>query len=270
MMQMAFARPLGDFQVFTETDEQLLGRHVSFKKGACGGASVAKAMLHRPTHLLAIALALLVGSAAGCSSNDGNINDGDTKCAVCPTSCSNGLVTIGLVLDPPGCGSQCSTQFCPGGCSSDGKTCLGFTVADGGEGSCVASQLTATQGLLKSGGVAVSRGTTIILATSAALACELTGDAGTEAQYPSAAALIIDFPPGFAGTATASSGSQLAVLTAWSAVGPERTPATSGSVEVNLSQPGGGLIGTYSLQFGADAELGSFTAPECDVCVTPP
>jgi hypothetical protein len=134
----------------------------------------------------------------------------------------------------------------------------------------VASQLKATQGLLKSGGVAVSHGTTIILATSAAIACELTGDAGPQSQHPSAAALVIDFPPGFAGTATAKSGSQLAELTSWNDGGVERTPATSGSVEVNLSQPGGGLIGIYSLQFGADAEVGGFTAPECDVCETAP
>jgi hypothetical protein len=225
-------------------------------------------MLYRIPHLLAGAVVVVVSSAVGCSSDDGGTSDGD--CSVCPTSCSNGLVTIGLVLDPPGCGTQCATQFCPGACSSDGKTCLGFTVADGGAGSCVASQLTATQGLLKSGGVAVSQGTTIILATSAALACELTGDAGTETQNPNAAAVVIDFPPGFAGTASVTSGSNLAELKTWSDVGVERTPATAGSVEVKLSQPGGGLIGTYSLQFGADTEVGGFTAPECDVCTTPP
>jgi len=221
------------------------------------------------------ALVLLAGVMTSCSSassngNTFNNNTSDGNCSVCSVGCSNGLVTSGLVLDPPGCGTQCATSFCPGGCSLDGKVCLASTLADGGLGSCVASQLTATQGLLRTGGVAVSQGYTILLATSAALACALASDAGT-APANSAVSLVINFPPSTAGTVTVMPGAQLAVLTTWNDGGVvERTAATAGAVVVNVSQPGGGLIGSYQLQFGMDAEEGSFTAPACDVCVTPP
>jgi hypothetical protein len=39
---------------------------------------------------------------------------------------------------------------------------------------------------------------------------------------------------------------------------------------MTLDQLGGGMIGNYSLTFGTDAENGTFTAPACDVCATPP
>ncbi len=235
---------------------------------------VSKPMLSRLPQLIG-ALALLVGLTTNCSSNssignDFNSNNSEGGCSECAVGCSNGLVTSGLVLDPPGCGTQCATSFCPGGCSSDGKMCLAWTLADGGLGSCVASQLTVTQGLLRTGGVAVSQGDTILLASSAAAACALAGDGGA-APSSAAVSLVINVPPSYAGYLPVTAESQLAVLATWNDGGVlERTPATAGAVNVNVSQPGGGFIGSYQLQFGTDAEEGSFTAPSCNVCASPP
>ncbi len=198
-------------------------------------------------------------------------NSGEhTSCQVCQTGCSGGLVTLGDVLTPPGCGSQCQTSFCPGGCSSDAKTCLNFNGPDGGPGSCIASNLTATSGAFGSHGVAVAQDTTIRLASSAPVACELASDAGLATLGSPASAIVIDFPPNMAGTIDVTSGSPLAKLVTRNDGGVTELAATSGSVEVNVSQPGGGLIGSYSLMFGSDLEEGSFTAPACDVCATPP
>jgi hypothetical protein len=38
---------------------------------------------------------------------------------------------------------------------------------------------------------------------------------------------------------------------------------------VNVNDPIGGLIGSYDLVFGSDAESGTFIAPACDPCQGP-
>ena len=67
-----------------------------------------------------------VRSAGAASGSDGGGQDatassedsGSSNCEVCDAGCGNGLVTTYLVLDPPGCGAQAATQFCPYGCST--------------------------------------------------------------------------------------------------------------------------------------------------------
>jgi hypothetical protein len=207
------------------------------------------------------------------TSNDGGAGT-DSGCSWCAESCGQGLVTVGAFLDPPGCGSQCTTFFCPGGCSSDCVTCLATEPADGGLGSCVASQLIATQGVLSlaaDGGVAIEYGSKVFLATSADLACQSTVDAGIAPPGGSAAVVELTFPANFAGTLHIDPYLGLgAQLTTWRNGTVSRSPATSGALVLFLQQPGGGVIGTYSLTFGTDSEQGSFTAPACDVCTTPP
>lgn len=210
------------------------------------------------------ALLWLLGTATGC------VNDS----CLCTPSCAAGLVTVGLILDSSGCSSQCLTKFCVGGCSSDGKVCEGLTVPDGGIASCVASRLTASQGQLACTGpacvgVAVSGPDRLWLSSSATLACDVARDAGTSLG-PAAAAIAIDFPPAFVGTLSVTPAAPLATLTLRGDAGLTRSPATSGTVDLTLAQPGGGVMGTYSLQFGSDTEVGSFTAPACDVCLPAP
>jgi hypothetical protein len=66
-------------------------------------------------------------------------------------------------------------------------------------------------------------------------------------------------------------GGSAAVLTVWKdgAVQVDNEYATSGSVDVNLNDPIGGLMGSYDLVFGSDAERGTFIAPACDACKGP-
>ena len=174
--------------------------------------------------------------ALGCTGRVGG------SCRVCDGGCSTGLFTSGLVLTPPGCGSQCATRFCPGGCSDD-RTCRDINQGpDGGLGSCVASHTS-------DGRVAITRGNLIIIGKDGADAC----DGGT---------LIIDPPPRSAGTTEVRARPELATRNG--------VRASSGSVSVNLDQPGGGRIGSYALVFPDGSESADFVAPECDVCATPP
>jgi hypothetical protein len=176
-------------------------------------------------------------------------------------------VTTGDVLDPPGCGSQCQTSFCPGGCSTDGLTCLNYyTSLDGGLGTCAASQLSPSHGELASSGVAVYQGLLVVLSSSAAVACAVSNDGGTV----SGTALVLDIPTNQGGMLNVSDRPTLATLVIFDDGGVTRTPATSGSVFINTVDPNGGAMGQYSLQLSTGTEEGSFVAPACDVCATPP
>jgi len=252
--------------------------------------------------VLALLFAFLGCSSEGNSSASGGscgfapASVGASGCDECAACCGQGLVAGNLPLDPPGCGGQCQVSFCPGGCN--GTTCLGYQAGpNGGVGNCAASHLTAGAGLLNDAGVAIEIGQvinggtgtggcvdlehvggttggapvvasdTIVLATSAAAACAVTADAGLQSTT-NAAALAVSLASNFAGTVAVTP--NCAVLTTWSAGGVTRTPATSGQLSINLSQPGGGFIGSYSIAFGSDVEQGTFIAPDCDICLTPP
>jgi hypothetical protein len=74
-------------------------------------------------------------------------------------------------------------------------------------------------------------------------------------------------PTGFAGQVAIGSGAS-AELTVWDNGMASRNNqmAMSGSVSIALSQPGGGIMGSYDLAFTSHEEVGDFVAPECDVC----
>src|SRR5438270_11069509 len=121
----------------------------------------------------AVAL-LAVLAVGGCTSSVLSL---PAQCQQCDAGCGRGLATFGLVLTPPGCGSQCARGFCAV-CTADSTGCAAQHPLDGGRGTCVASLLTVSKGTLKPGGVAVSQGSTVFLATSASAACALSRDAG--------------------------------------------------------------------------------------------
>ncbi len=116
------------------------------------------------------------------------------------------------------------------------------------------------------------QGSTILLTSSALLACEASSDAGLPTSHGSATALSISHTSEMTGTSSVSPGSDLAVLTTWVDGGIVQVAATSGSVDVTVDVPviGGGDEGSYDLTFGSDVERGTFVAPSCNACLTPP
>jgi hypothetical protein len=184
---------------------------------------------------------------AACSTSPGG-----NHCQVCDAGCSRGLTTAALVLTPPGCGAQCYVDFCPGGCSTDAQTCLGHSLPGDG-GSCVASQLTSSS---TDAGVAITSGTTVILAASATDACRVASS-----QAPTGKVIVIHPPQNSAGTFAAT------IATLFDGNSSEQPSA--GSVELNVNQAAG-VMGSYSLTFMGGTEEGSFIAPACDVCASPP
>jgi len=64
----------------------------------------------------------LLGVGAACGSKD---------CSQCTPTCVNGIETMCLVLDPPGCGEQAGTQTCSHGCSDAGPYC--YQLPDAGQ-----------------------------------------------------------------------------------------------------------------------------------------
>jgi hypothetical protein len=209
---------------------------------------------------VSLVAALAALAVAGCRSD----------CSSCEGSCNRGIQTQCLILDPPGCGAQTSFMFCPGGCV--GGACS-VSLPDGSLGNCVASSLVTSQGSLAAGASSVavsallSTNWELTFASSAALACAATRDGGLAASSGTGSVLTMPLPTGFGGTVSAA-GAVLTLLDGGAT--PDVEAATGGSLELNLSQPGGGLLGSYDLFFGADEEKGNFLAPQCDVCATPP
>jgi hypothetical protein len=215
--------------------------------------------------LMSLLTALVV--ALGCSANNG--------CQVCNGGCKNGLVTVCLVLTPPGCGSQPSTQFCPYGCAPDAPGGCNFYPADGAVPSgCGASSATMLQGALSGAGSDaraatsfLSTETRVVVATSANAACASTADAGVAAPSGSGAALTISLRMNFAGQVAIGNGVSAQLMTWKNGVSViNNQNATAGTISLNLNQPGGGTMGSYDLAFNAGEEKGTFVAPECDIC----
>jgi hypothetical protein len=218
----------------------------------------------------------LVASCSGKENSSGSDSGGGSTglCQVCDAGCSNGLVTICVVLDPPGCGAQSETTFCPYGCSDNAPDFCNFNPVDGAAPpGCIASEATPQSGSLQGGDaapVAVTVGTNaleVIVATSAAAACASSGgDAGALTAQGSGAVLTIPIPARTAGTVSAAG----ARLTVWKngTITIDGETATSGSLVLNVNAPGdgGGAIGSYDITFGTDIEQGSFVAPACDIC----
>jgi hypothetical protein len=214
------------------------------------------------------------GETSGGGTVSGGTVVGGNTCSFCANpSCGNGLIST-APISSPGCVEMCQSQFCPGGCTPDGTTCVAFALSDGGVGTCSASQLIVTSGQLPStedgGGVAVAQGSTVVLASSAELACVINFDAGFLPPSPAVVLSlnIANFTSTVGNTAVLGPGG--ATLTTWVDGGRVTTSATLGSLTLTLQQPGGGVMADYTLQFGSDIETGSFIAPDCDVCTTPP
>ena len=214
------------------------------------------------------------------SADSGSISPGipgtDGSCETCDAGCSNGLVTVCLVLFCGG--SQPSTSFCPYGCSPDAPGGCNFDPIDGAVApGCIASSATIQQGVLQGQGAGTPVAVTwepsnerVIIATSASAACAVEGgDAGPSATGNGATLTFV--VSGSAEETFSSSGAQ---LTVWKDGGVviNGASASSGSVWVNLVQPGegGGTIGGYDLTFGSDVEQGAFVAPACDICAGGP
>ena len=135
--------------------------------------------------------------------------------------------------------------------------------------------------------------TRIVVATSASAACGANSDAGAATKAGRGAVLTLlvpamsagTFPIGAgdsavpimvstdnAGVGVRQGGRSVALLTAWKTgvLAFDGQRAASGTVALNLEQPGGGTIGSYDLMFGSDEEQGTFIAPECDICAANP
>jgi hypothetical protein len=242
-------------------------------------------------------LVLVLGAciAIGC----GGAKAGDSGCEVCKSGCGGGLVTMCLVLDPPGCGAQTAVGFCPYGCTPNGPELCNFYPVDGAVSSgCIASSATIQQGMLQTSGVPtattsfLSSGPQVIIATSAGAACKTSAVDGGVSSDENGAVLALLVPPMSAGTFVVGAshaiaepmvakndagvamfdlGGSAAQLTVWKtgSLVPDTSYATSGSVVVNESDPIGGLMGSYDLAFGTEVERGTFIAPACDPCVGP-
>jgi hypothetical protein len=216
------------------------------------------------------------GAGGSGSSSGGNPNPfpDDGPCEVCDAGCSNGLVTMCLVLTGS-CGSQPSISFCPYGCSPDAPGGCNLSPFDGAvTPGCIASAATIQQGVLQGQGTPVAVTTflsptaeRVIIASSASVACAIQGgDAGTGAPLNGAAITFM--------ADTCCTGASGAQLTVWKngVVVIDAQNATSGSAGESLNQPGtgGGTMGGYNLTFGSDVEEGSFVAPTCDICAGVP
>jgi hypothetical protein len=212
-----------------------------------------------------VALILALAAAVGCSSKKAD--------QVCKAGCANGLTTL--------CGLEGKMMlFCPNGCDPDGSDPCDTSPVDGAPRSgCAASSATIQQGALARQGstpVAVtsflSPETRVVIATSATAACASAVDAGPPMGAGSGAVLTLGVPANRAGEAMVGSdvrgAGASAQLTAWDngTIVIDNEAATSGTVMVNLSQPGGGTIGSYDLTFASGAETGTFVAPACDAC----
>jgi hypothetical protein len=158
----------------------------------------------------------------------------------------------------------------------DAEAACNFYPVDGAVPSgCTASSVTIQHGNVAEQGSDTSVAVTsslatkmrVIVATSTTAACASEGDAGVETGTGSGAILTMLLPTGFAGQVAIGSGAD-AQLTVWKngARVIDNQIANSGAVSLNLSQPGGGTMGSYDLSFGGDEETGSFVAPECDIC----
>jgi len=162
---------------------------------------------------------------------------------------------------------------------------------------CVASSATIQRGVLQGSAIAaattsfLSTGPHVIIATSASAACAASADGGGVPPGGNGAILSMMVPAMAAGTfvigashitsepmvskdggvAVLVPGASAAQLTVWKngSLAVDSQYATSGSVEVNVSDPIGGLMGSYDLIFGADVEQGTFIAPACDPCTGP-
>ena len=204
--------------------------------------------------------------------------DTDGSCETCDAGCSNGLVTMCLVLFCGG--TQPSTSFCPYGCSSDAPGGCNFDPVDGAvPPGCIASSATIQQGALQGQDAGTPVAVTSVLsttqervtiATSASAACGIEGgDAGASAAGNGAAITFV--APTESAATFPSTGAQ---LTVWKngVVVIDGESATSGWFGVYLNQPGegGGTMGDYNLTFGSDVERGSFVAPACDICAGGP
>jgi hypothetical protein len=198
----------------------------------------------------------------------------ENGCQTCSGGCRNGLVTMCLILDPPGCGAQSSTEFCPYGCNVDAPAGCNFYPVDGGTSSgCAASAATIQKGALAGPGARVavtsfsSTEARVVVATSASAACASESDGGATVVTGSGAVLTLSMPANFAGQVAIGAGAS-ARLTVWAngALTIADQQATAGSVSLTLSQPGGGTMGSYSFTFAADEESGTFVAPTCQIC----
>jgi hypothetical protein len=199
-----------------------------------------------------------------------------TKCPPvgCDAGCSNGIVYECLVLSPPpgGCvGAQPAMEFCPFGCTPQAPSSCNFNPVDGGVASgCVASSVTGLSGTIGGGDagtvVAVTvfntAGDRVIIATGAAAACAVEGDAGLSADAGVASVLILPTPSNFGGMAPATGAQRIT----WANGVPTTEVATAGTVTIGLDQPGGGKMGRYDVTFGTSVEQGTFVAPACDFC----
>lgn len=220
-------------------------------------------------------LLLVVSAAFGCDPpSSSQAQDG---CEVCDGGCSNGLVTMCLALDPPGCGAQSALGFCPGGCTPQGPEACNYYPVDGATSGCVASSATIQQGALQGASAPVaitsfsSSSPRVIVATAQAASCSASNDDGGQTFAGDGAFLALDVAPNEAAT-EAVPGQAVAHLTAWQngVLVRDAEAATSGTVSVNVYDPSGGVMGSYDLTFdNGDVEQGTFIAPACDPCTMP-
>jgi hypothetical protein len=148
-------------------------------------------------------------NGAGALVGGGTVSDAGDGCEVCDGGCRNGLVTVCLALDPPGCGGQSLTQFCPYGCTPDGPEPCNFYPVDGAVSSrCIASSATIQPGTLQEQGATAPVAVTtflptearVIIATTASAACTAAGEAGATTDAEIQAALTLLVPLNTAGT----------------------------------------------------------------------
>jgi len=221
-----------------------------------------------------VAIVLAAGLAIGCGlAKKGESQNG---CQVCKGGCANGLVTMCLVLTPPGCGAQSSLEFCPYGCTPQGPEPCNFYPVDGAVPSgCIASSAQIAAGKLKGSPTPTATtsfspgGPIVTIATGADAACHGADSDGGQAPAGSGVVLTLALPSNTAGTFPV--GVNTAALTIWKdgSVEMDHQSATAGSVMVNVNDPIGGLVGSYDLTFGVDREQGTFIAPACDACKGP-
>jgi hypothetical protein len=180
-----------------------------------------------------------------------------------------------MILDPPGCGAQAVTEFCPYGCTSNGE--CNFDPDGGVPSGCVASSATFRTGILAGRGPGSAATqflpdeARIVVATNRSAACAAAAADGGPPGATSGASLTLSFPNHLSGQVAIGAGAG-AHLSAWTngALTKDNVAAASGMVEVNTSDPNGGTIGRYDLTFESTHEQGTFIAPLCDICAAGP